>query len=145
AACFYLKDSHVLAVGPQGQVTVFDTDKKEKLVETGPVGEKPVADLLAADKSIAVTPDGRTLVLVAGDRVYEVAVNSGKVISSVVALPPAVVVRAVAVDPAGARVLIAYTSGTEPRIALYPLGADKPTAALSFPAGLGDPAAIAWL
>jgi hypothetical protein len=143
-ACFYLKDDRIVAVGPRGQATVYDVAKKEKVVETGPVSEA-AAESLDPDRSIALTPDGRTLVLVAGGRVYEIAMNTGKVLSSAVALPKAAVVRAVAVDPAGARVLLAFTTDTGPRIALYPLGADKPTAALPFPAGLGDPAAATWL
>jgi hypothetical protein len=126
-------------------VTVYDVAKKEKAVETGPVSKGPSAESLDPDRSIALTPDGRTLVLVAGGLVYELAVNTGKVISSAVALPKAATVRAVAVDPAGARVLLAFTADGGPRVALYPLGADKPTAALPFPADLGDPAAAAWL
>jgi hypothetical protein len=144
AACCYLKDDHVLAVGPRGQVTVYDAAKKEKVVETGPVSEA-AAESLDPDRSVALTPDGRTLVLVAGSRVYEIAMNTGKVISSAVALPKTATVRAVAVDPAGTRVFLAFTADTGPRVALYPLGADKPTTALPFPVGLGDPASATWL
>jgi hypothetical protein len=143
-ACYYLKDERVLAVGPRGQVTVYDVAKKEKVVETGPVSEAAV-ESLDSDRSVALTPDGRTLVLVAGGRVYEIAMNTGKMISSAVALPKAATLGAVAIDPAGARVLLAFDANGGPRVALYQLGADKPTTALPFPAGLGDPAAATWL
>jgi hypothetical protein len=141
---YYLKDDRVLAVGTKGQVTVYDVSKKEKVIETGPVNEAAF-ESLDPDRSVALTPDARTLVLVAGGRVYEMAMTTGKVISSAVALPKSATLRAVAVDPAGARVLLAFTANTGPRVALYPLGADKPTTSLPFPAGLGDPASATWL
>ncbi|HEY2784307.1 MAG TPA: hypothetical protein VGJ05_04955 [Fimbriiglobus sp.] len=145
AACYYLTDDRVVAVGPRGELAVYDAGRKATVVETGPVGEKPLGSPLSQGQSIAMTVDGRTLVFVTGERVFEVAVQSGKVVSSAVELPKTAAVRAVAVDPAGARVLVAFSDDIGNRIAVYPLGADKPKTALYFPAALGDFESVNWI
>ncbi len=145
AACYFLKEDQIVTVGSRGQLTVFDPAKKTKTVETGPVSEKLLSEPLSQGKSIAITSDGRTLAFVSGGKIYEVAANSGKLISSTAALPKSATVRAVAVDPAGARVLVAFSDETGSRIALFPFGAETAKLALTFPESLGDPVSATWL
>lgn len=141
ADCYYLAEDRIVAVGKWGRVTVFDAVRKVNVVETEKLTDLPAGEPLVPGKSFAVTPDGRTLAVVAGGKIYEINLTTGRVISAATALPKAATVRAVAADPAGARVLVAFTDDRGARIALYPFGSDKPRVSLFLPDALGDPVA----
>jgi hypothetical protein len=138
AGLFFPDDGHVAVVATNGSVDVFDLKSKERLAQ----GEAVVKSEPIDARSVGITPDRKAILVVAEGTVYEVPLATCKPKAGMTLPRGAAGSYAIAADPSGSRVAVAYI-GKEPAphtlVAVGRLNDPKPPTLFFMATGCGTP------
>jgi hypothetical protein len=147
AAVYFLDDEKLAVVSKLGDVDVWDIKAKSRVVEGTRIDGITPAAPLADRRSVAITPDRKTVLAVAGATVFEVPTATCKPRPGLALPKPADAGYALAADASGSRVIVAYRA-TEPaphtRLMVGRLGEEKPQMDLTIDEAVGQPVAAGW-
>lgn len=147
AACYFVDEEKLAVVSTLGDVDTIDIPKKERVVEgtrvDGITAENPLVD----QRTVAITPDRKVVLIHAAGTIYEVPVATGKPRASLTLPRNPGAGYALAADASGARVLVAYEAtdpGPHTRVVIARLGESKTELDTFLDASAGKPVLAEW-